>query len=176
MKYQARVPVRILIGLLFVAPIVSYYWTGWPKSAQGIVSIVVSSLILLLMLYYSQKDTTTDESIPRLWWVVGAVGMAGLIVLDIIAPTRVFGLPASQFTMLYMATFVFALVLVTLSEDQQIRALGLSIVAAGFLMRVAESIIGEQVSVVIAIACLVIGLAINIFGGALADSRATLSN
>ena len=114
-----------------------------------------------------------DDGMPRLWWAVGAVAILGLVMLNLTAPEQVLGIPAGQFQMLYMATFVLLLTFIMFSENELVRALGLSIVAVGFLSRVAQPAIGERISLIIGLACIAVGFAINIFGGALADSRAT---
>lgn len=116
-----------------------------------------------------------DDGMSRLWWAVSAVGMTGLIVLNLTAPERVFGIPAGQFQMLYMATFVFLLALVSIPEDKRVRALGLSIMAIGFLTRAGQPTVGERISLVVSLACIVVGATVMILGQALVDSRATPS-
>ncbi len=116
-----------------------------------------------------------DDGMPSLWWAVSAVAIFGLIVLNITVPERVFGIPVGQFQMLYMATFISSLALIMLSENELVRALGLSILTAGFLTRAGQPIIGEQASLMISLACIFVGIIIYILGGALVDSRATSS-
>jgi hypothetical protein len=122
-----------------------------------------------------KRASMADDGMSRLWWAVSAVGMTGLIVLNLTAPERVFGIPAGQFQMLYMATFVFLLALVSIPEDKRVRALGLSIMAIGFLTRAGQPTVGERISLVVSLACIVVGATVMILGQALVDSRATPS-
>jgi hypothetical protein len=113
------------------------------------------------------------DGMPKLWWAVGAVAIVGLEVLGIAAPERVFGVPAGQFQMLYMATFVFLLALISIPENKRVRAFGLSIMAIGFLTRAGQPTIGEHISLVASLACIVVGATVMILGQSLIDSRAT---
>jgi hypothetical protein len=116
-----------------------------------------------------------DNGPSRLWWLVGAIALLGLALLNVTAPERVFGIPASQFTMLYMATFCFALTFLLFFDDERVRALGMSIVAIGFLTRAGEPTIGSQISLAAGLTCIVIGIAVMMLGSVLMDSRATPS-